>query len=126
VMTNNDPSLQPFCGVDCSLGQECPLGYSCSLILIAPEGSCETNEECSSGECHINEGDQVGFCLCDFDNECPQDSCDDLTLQCRISRKTCFPGGNDCDQPIYCIDGLCLIGRNCTPIEGLDCTDITQ
>jgi hypothetical protein len=123
IMTNNDPSLEPFCGVDCNAGQECPNGYSCSLILTAPGQSCDSNDDCASDECHINEGDTVGFCLCVLDSECPQDSCDDFASQCRITRKPCIPGGNDCDRPIYCIDGLCLIGRNCTPIEGLDCAD---
>ena len=47
-----------------------------------------------------------------------------FTMQCRVTRKPCIPGGGDCDRPIYCIDGLCLIGRNCTPIEGLDCDDL--
>jgi len=124
VMTNNDPSLEPFCGVDCSQGQECSNGYGCSLILMAPEGSCRSDEECASGECHINEGDEVGFCLCAADAECPRDSCDDFSGQCRLTRRTCVPGGADCDRPIYCIDGLCLIGRNCTPVEGLDCADL--
>jgi len=124
VMTNNDPSLEPFCGVDCDAGQECPNGFSCNLILVAPGGSCRSDEECSSGQCHINEGDEVGFCLCAADSDCPSDACDDFTGYCRITRRPCLPGGNDCDRPIYCIDGLCLIGRNCTPIEGLDCADL--
>ncbi len=123
VMTNNDPSLEPFCGVDCSDNQPCPNGYDCSLILTAPESSCRADEDCSSLDCHINEGDEVGFCLCTADEQCPQDSCDDFSGQCRITRRTCVPGQGDCDRPIFCIDGLCLIGRNCTPKEGLDCAD---
>ena len=123
VMTNNDPSLPPFCGVDCSEGQECPNGYGCNLILTAPGGSCREAAECESGDCHINEGDDVGFCLCSAHEQCPRDTCDDFTMQCRITRKTCVPGNGDCDRPVYCIDGLCLIGRNCTPLEGLDCAD---
>jgi len=123
VMTNNDPSLEPFCGVDCGQNQDCPFGYSCNLILIAPEQSCRSDQECESGQCHINEGDQVGFCLCISDDQCPQDSCNETTSQCWIRRNLCRPESNDCDRPIYCIDGLCLIGRNCTPAEGLDCAD---
>lgn len=123
VMTNNDPGREPFCGVDCSQGQECPNGYGCHLILMSPEGACRSDDDCQSGECHINEGDEVGFCLCTRDDQCPQDSCDQTTMQCRITRRPCTPGGGECDRPIYCIDGLCLIGRNCTPVEGLDCSD---
>ena len=124
VMTGNDPSLEPFCGVDCSRGQPCPNGYSCSLILRAVGGSCRSDADCETGACHINEGDEVGFCLCTADSDCPQDSCDDFTFRCTVTRRTCTPGGGECDRPIYCIDGLCLIGRNCTPIEGLRCSDL--
>ena len=124
ILTKNDPSLDPFCGVDCSEGQECPNGYGCHLILVAPAGSCRSDEECESGVCHINEGDDVGFCLCSADDQCPGDSCNDLTMQCMITRRDCTPGGQECERPIYCIDGLCLIGRNCAPVEGLSCSDL--
>lgn len=124
LMTGNDPSLPPFCGVDCSEGQECPQGYGCDLILRAVEGSCREDAECASGQCSKNEGDDVGFCLCSQDSECPRDACDDFTFQCRVTRRTCSPGGTECDRPIYCIDGLCLIGRNCAPVEGLRCADL--
>ncbi len=124
VMTNNDPSLEPFCGVDCDDGQECPNGYGCHLILIAPGGDCRSDQDCESGECHINEGDEVGFCLCTQDSQCPNDYCDEFTMECAYTRKPCTPNGGECDRPIYCRDGLCLIGRNCTPLEGLDCDDL--
>ena len=124
IMTGNDPSLPPFCGVDCDDGQLCPNGYSCSLILTAPGGSCQSDDECPSNECHINEGDTVGFCLCASDAECPDDVCDETHLQCVRTRRPCLPGGNECNRPIYCIEGLCLLGRNCTPLEGLRCTDL--
>ncbi|MBN2496430.1 MAG: hypothetical protein JXR96_17685 [Deltaproteobacteria bacterium] len=126
IMTGNDPSLPPFCGVDCDDGQECPNGYTCSRILTAPDGDCQRGEDCPSGKCHINEGDTVGFCLCASDSECPQDRCDEGTMQCVRTRKQCTPGGMECDRPIYCIEGLCLLGRNCTPAEGLRCADVLR
>jgi hypothetical protein len=126
IMTGNDPSLEPFCGVDCSQGQECPNGYDCSLILRAAGGSCRGDEECASGQCHINEGDDVGFCLCQSDAECPRDTCDDFSFRCTVTRRACTLAGGECDRPIYCIEGLCLIGRNCTPIEGLRCSDVAR
>jgi hypothetical protein len=126
VMTGNDPSLPPFCGVDCDEGQECPNGYSCDLILVAPEGSCSKDEECSSGSCYKNEGDTVGFCLCNSDGECPSNVCDDSmpVPACSTTRKACAPGSSGSCRPLLCIDGLCLIGRNCTPLEGLRCQDL--
>ncbi|MBN2493041.1 MAG: hypothetical protein JXR96_00515 [Deltaproteobacteria bacterium] len=124
ILTDNDPSLEPFCGVDCSQNQPCPHGYSCNLILVAPGGSCRSPGDCESEQCHINEGDEVGFCLCNADEQCPGDSCNELTMQCTITRRPCSYGGNECDQPIYCVDGLCLIGQNCAPVEGLSCSDL--
>ena len=85
LLTNNDPNLEPFCGVDCSKGQECPHGYSCNLILTAPEDACRLDEECESGTCHINEGNEVGFCLCASDADCPQDSCNEFSMSCLLT-----------------------------------------
>jgi hypothetical protein len=124
LLTKNDPNLEPFCGVDCSGGQECPHGYTCNLILIAPGDECRQDDECPSETCHINEGDEVGFCLCASDDECPQDSCNEFTMSCLYTLKPCTPGGNECERPIFCIDGLCLLGYNCAPMEGLECVDL--
>jgi hypothetical protein len=124
LLTNNDPSLPPFCGVDCSQDQECPHGYTCNLILIAPEDECRQDDECISQTCHINEGDEVGFCLCTSDADCPQDSCNEFSMSCWYTLRPCTPGGTECDRPIHCIEGLCLLGNNCAPMEGLECADV--
>jgi hypothetical protein len=124
MMTSSDPSMEPFCGVDCDQGQECPRGYTCNSVLIASGGPCRSDQECDSGQCHINAGDEVGFCLCSSDDHCPQDSCDDFSLSCVYTLKPCTPGGSECSDPIPCVDGLCQIGRNCAPMEGMSCNDL--
>jgi hypothetical protein len=120
-------ALQPYCGVDCSDGQPCPNGYDCfSVRIVYTSDNCRSDEECASGSCHIKEGDELGFCLCTADNQCPQDHCDDFSFQCRITRRFCTPAGNECERPVYCIDGYCHIGYNCKPLEGLRCEDLIQ
>lgn len=125
LIKGGDLTLAPYCGVDCSEGQVCPNGYDCfSVRIVYTRDNCASDAECDSGKCYIKEGDQLGFCLCTADDQCPEDSCDDFTFECRITRKPCTPGGNECDRPIYCIDGYCHIGYNCKPLEGLRCEDL--
>ncbi|RME22826.1 MAG: hypothetical protein D6806_12315 [Deltaproteobacteria bacterium] len=125
LVKGGDLTLPPYCGVDCSQGQPCPNGYECySVRIVYTRDNCRSDAECSSGRCYKKEGDELGFCLCSADEQCPQDSCDDTTMECRITRRPCTPGGNECDRPIYCIDGYCHIGYNCKPKEGLRCEDI--
>ncbi|MBN2496431.1 MAG: hypothetical protein JXR96_17690 [Deltaproteobacteria bacterium] len=130
LIKGGDLSLAPYCGVDCSQGekeQPCPNGYDCfSVRLVYTSENCSEDWECSSGKCYIKEGDEKGFCLCTADSQCPDDSCDETTFECRYTRKNCTPGGNECDRPIYCIDGFCHIGWNCKPVEGLRCEDLIR
>jgi hypothetical protein len=120
-----DLTLPPYCGVDCSQGQECPNGYGCfSVRIVYTSDNCRSDAECASGRCSIKEGDLLGFCLCSEDRQCPQDACDEFSFECRTTRRPCTPGGNECDRPIYCIDGYCHIGYNCKPVEGLRCEDV--
>lgn len=204
-----------FCGVDCSLGQDCPNGYSCHGVVIltqsvctvqaecrcdparirfatatctvaaacdprAPDGTpdpmatfcnyagfpdcnggasggsaacvvrkgqnsgactCATDDQCAAGSvcvaglcctgevrpdrnCVSGENRVSGFCTCATDADCPQDVCDGGRRACTFSGLPCTPGANDCGA-IPCINGGCVIGRNCAPIEGLSCSIIT-
>jgi len=127
LVKGGELGLPPYCGVDCSQGQPCPFGYDCfSVRIVYTSWNCASDEECDSGKCFIKEGDDLGFCHCTADEQCPQDSCDDFTMECRTTRRPCTPGGNECARKIYCIDGFCHIGYNCKPIEGLRCEDILR
>lgn len=125
LIPSGDLTAPLYCGIDCRLGQPCPNGYECySVRIVYTSEACRADEECESGECGKKEGEEWGFCLCTRDEHCPQDYCDEFNMECRTTRRPCTPGGNECDRPIYCIDGKCHIGYNCKPKEGLRCFDL--
>ena len=125
LIPSGDLTAPLYCGIDCSQGQPCPNGYECySVRIVYTSEACQTDEECDSGACGKKEGEPWGFCLCTADSNCPQDYCDEFNMECRTTRRPCTPGGNECDRPIYCIDGKCHIGYNCKPKEGLRCFDL--
>lgn len=199
-----------FCGVDCSLGQDCPNGYQCNGVTVLTRESCNTHAQCrcdprritfATGTCAIaqtcdprlpngqpdanaqlcvvrghpgcgggnaaclvavgqtqgsctcddnsdcaggatcvsgqcctgqiredifcagGENTTSGFCTCGTDDDCPRDSCDTSRGACRITGNPCTAGGGECG-PIACVDGACLIGQNCAPLQGLACSDV--
>lgn len=207
--------FRSFCGVDCSLGQECPNGYDCHGVVILtedvctfnaqcrcdprtirfatatctvaaacdprnPDGTpdtnasacvfagqrhcnggveggpascivgkdqrfgnctCATNDECGEGgicvdgvccsgeiredrDCAVGENRVSGFCTCATDDDCPRDACDGSRGACAITGQPCTPGADDCG-PIPCVDGGCVIGANCAPLQGLSCSVVT-
>jgi hypothetical protein len=146
--------FRTYCGVDCSAGQECPWGFECRNILILTRGlctvdtecpangpACETDADCPAGrcdaatkrcagKCSYNEDSKKGFCTCSADSECPQDSCDVTSRRCRLTRRPCSLDGDECAHAIYCVNlgnrAACLIGKNCTPSEGITCEDVNE
>lgn len=94
---------------DCGNGQTCVAGLCCGNVLPG-------DRECAFGENRVS-----GFCTCATDEDCPRDACDVGRGFCAISGKPCSQGGNECGA-IPCVDGGCLIGQNCAPIEGLSCS----
>ena len=94
LVSGGDLAAPLYCGVDCSDHQPCPNGYECRLVLFAyTNDTCRADDECDSGVCEKKQGEEWGFCLCTRDDECPQDSCDDFAMECRITRRPCAPGG---------------------------------
>ena len=131
------------CGVDCSRGQSCPIGYTCQdVMVVAREWSCSAASPCppnptlpcgTSMDCRV--GSQCvsgfcappclnGFCGCQVDTDCVQETC--AAGQCSITRLGCVTETN-C-RPIRCVAsgdaGACLIGANCSPAPGLTCADV--
>jgi hypothetical protein len=208
-------SFPYFCGVDCSLGQQCPNGYGCNGVVILTEDtcnaqadcrceegnvayatatctvavacdprlpngmpdndarfcrydgqrdcnsgveggpascfvpkdqrfgfcSCGTDSDCADGgtcvgglccvgevrtdrDCVAGENRVSGYCTCATDDDCPRDVCDGSRGACAITGLPCTPGANDCG-PIPCVEGGCLIGQNCAPLQGLSCSIVT-
>ncbi|MBS1153515.1 MAG: hypothetical protein H6Q89_5213 [Myxococcaceae bacterium] len=106
-----DPALP------CATDAECKRGGTCVKSPGFPNGYC-------AGVCRLREGSSFGFCSCQVDVDCAQESCS--AGECTISRKKCVTE-LDC-RPIRCVDfqnaGGCLIGQNCTPANGLTCIEV--
>ncbi len=106
-----DPALP------CATDSECKRGGTCVKAPGFPNGYC-------SGVCRLREGASFGYCSCQVDFDCAQESCS--AGECTISRKKCVTE-QDC-RPIRCVDfqnaGGCLIGQNCTPANGLTCIEV--
>ncbi len=101
----------------CAADSDCQRGATCLKPLGATTGSC-------SGQCRVREGASVGFCSCQIDDDCAQETC--TKGECSITKKKCITE-NDCRR-IHCVDfngaGGCLIGQNCTPANGLTCLEV--
>ncbi len=107
-----DPTLPCASDADCARGGSC----------ISPSGG--TSGFCA-GQCRIREGSSFGYCSCQVDFDCPQETCS--AGECTITRRKCV-NDTDCRQ-IKCVDfdgvGGCLIGQNCTPANGLTCVEVS-
>jgi hypothetical protein len=112
-----NPSCPGNPTLPCATDAECKRGGTCLKPSGSPSGFC-------AGKCAIEEGDQQGFCSCQLDADCAQETCS--AGECSISRKKCV---NDPDcRSIRCVDfqggGGCLIGQNCAPASGLSCNEV--
>ncbi len=94
---------------DCDNGAACVAGACCT-------GRVRQDRDCAVGESRVS-----GFCTCATDEDCPRDTCDATRGACAITGLPCTPGNDDCG-PIPCVDGGCVIGANCGPLEGLACS----
>jgi hypothetical protein len=138
-----------YCGVDCSLGQQCPFGYDCENVLLLTSGLCSVDTDCPTtggpcasdtdcegarcnadagrcaGKCSYNEDSLQGFCTCTQDSDCPTDSCNATSRTCSLTQKTCTLDGNECSHAVYCSKApdkaACYVGANCKPSLGLTC-----
>lgn len=150
-------NFSSFCGVDCSDGNQCPKGYNCSDVVVVRSIGCGNDRDCPinsvscrgdsdcpnsglcqmsagaatgfcSGRCYKHEGESRGFCTCNIDSECAQETCLTTTRRCSITQRACNPALPQPCAPIRCVEfrgaGGCLIGQNCAPEEGLDCADV--
>jgi hypothetical protein len=115
--TKANPSCPTNAALPCVKDEECKRGGYCSKLPGQASGYC-------AGRCGIDEGDTTGFCSCQVDSDCAQETCS--AGECSISRKKCV-NEQDC-RPIRCVDfqggGGCLIGQNCAPSNGLSCLQV--
>lgn len=128
----------------CSVDEDCPEGPPGSTCPRADVGNCEldTNVACSIDAecaglgaclkqvCREREGASFGVCSCTRDSDCPRDRCvgadvtnpDDPVLgACELSGHPCTLDF-ECDV-ITCVQGGCLLGKNCKPADDRTCVD---
>jgi hypothetical protein len=112
------PACPANTSLPCTKDTDCKRGGTCSKPSGAATGFCV-------GACALAEGDSQGFCSCQVDADCAQETCGSGG-ECSISRRKCVNDG-DC-RTIRCVDfdgiGGCLIGQNCAPDNGLSCVQV--
>lgn len=133
-------------GASCHEQRDCPFGLPGGNCQRAREGicagtldqRCRDDGECggSPGSCHLascsgGENEAIGFCTCVIDLDCPQDTCRgaDLSNPANPVRGRCFLSGHYCYEDedcstISCVNGGCLIGRNCAPSGERRCVEL--
>ena len=108
---------------DCSIDEFChPTARECRAL---PEGTCRENSQCTSNQCVIPEGRELGRCEggageCTEDTDCGEgEMCDE---------GTCVGGGGggcasdfDCDFGQMCQDGRCVADERC--FSDLSCAE---
>ena len=135
-------------GTSCTRHEDCPLGPPGGDCARGHEGicmndparsrRCRSDDDCggSPGACRKaaclgGEGAAIGFCECVVDGDCPQDTCVGVDNtdpdnprpgHCFLSGRICL-GQIDC-QTIQCVQGGCLIGRNCAPNGDRRCSEL--
>ncbi|MBI1947364.1 MAG: hypothetical protein HYS27_16845 [Deltaproteobacteria bacterium] len=134
-------------GGSCLVDEDCPEGPPGSTCPRADVGNCEldTNVPCSveaecSGigaclkqQCRTREGAGFGVCSCTKDTDCPRDRCvgadtsdpaNPIYGACELSGHPCTLDF-ECDV-ITCVQGGCLLGKNCKPADDRTCVDTLQ
>lgn len=105
----------------CSADADCARGASCLKAPGSETGLC-------AGQCRLREGSAFGYCSCQVDADCAQESC--TRGECSITRRPCNPEAANPCPTIHCVDfdgvGGCLIGQNCTPANGLTCAEVKK
>ncbi len=117
--TRSNPSCPLNSTLPCTTDTDCRRGGSCAKLPGQASGYC-------AGRCGVSEGDENGFCSCQVDSDCAQETCS--AGECSVSRRSCVIDA-DC-RSIRCVDfeggGGCFIGSNCAPTNGLSCNEVKQ
>lgn len=115
--SRSNPTCATNPNLPCQKDGDCKRGGTCVGASDGGFGLC-------AGKCAVDEGDEQGFCTCQVDADCAQETCS--MGECTISRRKCV-GPEDC-RTIRCVDfqggGGCLIGQNCAPANGLSCVEV--
>jgi len=112
-----------YCSVDCSGGQSCPNGFSCSsIITVKTTDLCRSDAECPGNlPCLKSQEEDQGFCPChDTQNPCMSNTC--LQNMCGTFTNTCLlidlPCQTDADCYMCSVTTLpCATNADCPPIQ---------
>lgn len=117
--TRSNPACPANPTLPCTVDTDCRRGGTCAKAPGQTMGYC-------AGKCAVDEGDENGFCTCQVDDDCAQETCS--AGECSVSRRSCVVDA-DC-RSIRCVDfqggGGCFIGSNCAPANGLSCNEVKQ
>lgn len=111
-----------FCGVDCSLGQTCPNGYTCGDVLILTDQVCFSQAQCKCDRTSI----QAATSSCAVATPCaprlPNGQPDPNAAGCSIV------GHPSCNVGSSTITATCFVARgqtvgSCTCRSDADCSD---
>ncbi len=124
-----------FCGVDCSLGQPCPNGYSCGPVAVLTDDECTAQVQCMCDRRTLAPGRRTcviaapcrpaspnaDTCVAAGHPSCAGGACL-VTRGQTDGRCTCVNDG-DCDNNATCVGGFCCTGeirrdRRCVGGEG--------
>lgn len=111
-----------FCGVDCSLGQPCPNGYSCHGVLILTQDVCHNTAECrcAAGQIHVATSSCTVAAPCDPRN--PDGTPNAAALGCN------YPGQAQCNHGTEGGPNTCFVAKgqtngSCTCTTNEECAD---
>ena len=112
-----------FCGVDCSLGQDCPNGFECNYVVVLTDDECSSQSQCQcdprriQGPCTTNADCNSGQCIggvC-----CTGEIRDDR--QC-VKGEGQINGFCTCSTDLDCPRDSCDPTRGACTITGTPCT----
>ncbi len=133
-------------GAQCQRNEDCPIGPpggDCArgrvgICAGTSSQTCMSDADCGgamgscrTATCSGGENSAIGFCSCVIDADCPADECRGADLsdpnnpvsgRCFLSGRRCY-AQEDCNV-IACVNGGCLIGRNCAPDADRRCQDL--
>lgn len=111
-----------FCGVDCSLGQACPNGFSCNGVLILTQDSCFNTAQCQCNPNQLRFAEATCTSPVPCDPRLPNGQPDPNAQSCFIAGDAACNGGT-AGGPNTCVVPRGQTEGNCTCSEDTECAD---
>ena len=111
-----------FCGVDCSLGQECPNGFRCGGVLILTQDSCFNSAQCQCNPNQLRFASATCTVPVACDPRLPNGQPDPNATSCSVPGQADCNGGQE-GGPNTCVVPRGLTEGNCTCSVDSECAD---